>query len=99
METTIKINNIADLNLKLLNKLIKDIVLSVGRIEITIKTRPMYKPELIKLKEDIENGAELYSFSSEEFDSLNENLLNGEIINKSLLKKVRKDEKGNFVSV
>ena len=47
METTIKINNIADLNINLLNQLIKDFILSVGNVEITIKPQIKYNQELI----------------------------------------------------
>ena len=98
MTTTIKIDSIADLDTNLLNRLIKEFILSVGNAEISIKPQMKYNPELLQRNNEIENGGVLYSFTSDEFDEMSEKLINGEQINKSKLTKVRKDEKGNFIS-
>jgi hypothetical protein len=96
METTIKINSLADLNLKLFSQLVKDIISACGSVEITIKPKFQYNREIIHRVQEINNGGILYSV--EDFEDFVKQVNDGKIIDKNDLIKIKADEKGNFIS-
>ena len=83
----------------LLKKLIKGFITVFGDIDIVIKPHRELKPELLQRIVETDKGAELFTFSLDEFKQITQKLLNGEAIDKNNLRKVRKDGKGNIVQV
>lgn len=79
METTIKIDSLADLNLNLLNKVLKEIVSSVGKVEITIKSQQVFNERLLQWKREVDAGCDLYEVSFDDLEDLtNTNSINEE---------------------
>jgi len=56
-----------------------------------------YKEELLKAKEAVDNGEILYSFTSDEFAKINDQLIEGKQIDFNQIRKVKKDGQGNFI--
>ncbi len=81
METTIKINNISEININTIKKILEEIILSFGNVEITIKPKYKLKTELLNRIKSVEKGEELLTFNINEFDELNSKILNKEKIN------------------
>jgi len=93
METTIKISSLSDFNISLFTKLLTDVVSACGSVEITIKPKIEYNPEIIRRVKEVNTGEKLYSFSDEEFNKLISQFRNGETINKKNIKKVSINKK------
>lgn len=100
MITTIKIQNASDFKLSYINKVLKEVVRQFGEVEITINAKDeSAKSEIDKRIEDVENGGEMYYFSADAFEQLRTDLEKGIKPNTANLAKVKKNAKGDFVSI
>ena len=97
METTLKIDSSAELDITLINRILKDMLKSFGSIDVIIKPRTILNDELKRRIENVAQGEELISFESSDFDEISKQLAAGISISDCQIKKVKINEKGNIV--
>ncbi len=99
MQTSIHINTINQLDLSKFRSILSEMIENFGELEITIK--PKFEQTINKKLEknilEVENGAELFYFSPDDFDKLNKQLLSNEEVNINDIKKTHQNEKGSIV--
>jgi predicted RNA-binding protein with RPS1 domain len=99
MITTLNINKLSDINNDFIIKILKDMIINYGEIELIIKpVAEITNKELINRILLVENGEGLLTFENNEFDALNKNLLNGIKQDKEKIKRMKKNEKNNIIS-
>ncbi len=99
MITTLNIDKISDLDNDLIIKMLKDMFNNYGEIELVIKPKNVVSNDILTHRYDaVEKGEKLLTFSDDEFEELNNNLLKGKKPDKLDIKRIRKNEKTNIIS-
>jgi hypothetical protein len=99
MITTINIKQLKDFKSNFITKILKEMLTNYGEIEIVIKPKMQEdKPDIIHRIQEVEKGGDLLSFTDEEFDQLNEQLLEGKKPQKDEIRKTQKHEPGHYLS-